>query len=106
MSFDLLSNINKSKERILKLQAQLATMNRVLKPSDDPQAAQMIMRLNGMLDRNAQYQKNVAEGNASTGVVQYCTRSLWRGDAGSAESHDSGDQQPRPFRAGNIRGSY
>lgn len=65
MSFDLLSNVNKSKERILRLQAQLATMSRVLKPSDDPQAAQMIMRLNGMLDRNAQYRKNVTEGTAT-----------------------------------------
>jgi flagellar hook-associated protein 3 FlgL len=65
MAYDLLSNVNRSKERILQLQAQLATMKRVLKPSDDPQAAQVIMRLNGMLERNTQFQKNVAEGNAA-----------------------------------------
>jgi flagellar hook-associated protein 3 FlgL len=65
MAFDLLSNVNRSKERIIQLQAQLATMKRVLKPSDDPQAAQVIMRLNGMLERNAQFQKNVAEGKAT-----------------------------------------
>lgn len=64
MAFDLLSNINKSKERILLWQAQLANMKRVLKPSDDPQAAQVIMRLNGMLSRNTQYQKNITEGKA------------------------------------------
>jgi flagellar hook-associated protein 3 FlgL len=64
MAFDLLTNINKSKERILQLQTQLATMKRVLKPSDDPQAAQMILRLNGMLERNTQFQKNVTEGKA------------------------------------------
>jgi len=65
MAFDLLSNVNRSKERILQLQAQLATMKRVLKPSDDPQAAQVIMRLNGMLERNAQFKKNVTEGKAA-----------------------------------------
>jgi flagellar hook-associated protein 3 FlgL len=64
MAFDLLSNINKSKTRILQWQAQLANMKRVLKPSDDPQAAQVIMRLNGMLARNGQYQKNITEGQA------------------------------------------
>jgi flagellar hook-associated protein 3 FlgL len=47
------------------MQAQLATMQRVQKPSDDPQAAQMIMRLNGMLDRNSQFQKNITEGQAT-----------------------------------------
>ena len=65
MTSNLLASINSSKERILLLQAQLATMKRVLKPSDDPQAAQVLVRLNGMLDRNAQYQKNIAEGTSS-----------------------------------------
>ena len=65
MTYDLLANINASKERILQLQAQLSSMKRVLKPSDDPQAAQMIMRLSGMLDRNAQYQKNIGEGQSA-----------------------------------------
>jgi len=69
MAFDLLSNINKSKERILQWQAQLAAMKRVLKPSDDPQAAQIIVRLNGMLDRNAQYAKNVEEGKSAMGAT-------------------------------------
>ena len=65
LTSDLLSSINRSKERILQMQAQLSSMKRVLKPSDDPQAAQVIVRLNGMLDRNAQYQKNVTEGQAA-----------------------------------------
>ena len=62
MASDILSNVNRSKERILQMQLQLATMKRVQKPSDDPQAAQAILRLNGLLGRNDQFQKNVSEG--------------------------------------------
>jgi flagellar hook-associated protein 3 FlgL len=65
MSRDLLSSVNHSKERIQRLQAQLATLKRVLKPSDDPQAAQVIIRLNGLIGRNAQFQANVTEGGTS-----------------------------------------
>ncbi|MBI3585714.1 MAG: flagellar hook-associated protein FlgL [Ignavibacteriales bacterium] len=60
----LLLNINSSREQITKLQSQLASGKRVLKPSDDPQAADSILRLQAVIDRNEQYLKNVADGQA------------------------------------------
>lgn len=60
----LLLNINSSREQITKLQSQLASGKRVLKPSDDPQATDSILRLQAVIDKNEQYLKNVADGQA------------------------------------------
>lgn len=60
----LLLNINRSREQITKLQSQLASGKRVLKPSDDPQATDSILRLQAAIDRNEQYLKNVVDGQA------------------------------------------
>ncbi len=61
---NFLFNVNKSRERIVQLQSQLATGKRVLRPSDDPQAADIILRLNGSIARNEQFEKNVTNGLA------------------------------------------
>lgn len=57
-----LFTVGKTRERIVQLQSQLASGKQVLKPSDDPQAADTIMRLSESLKRRGQYQKNAQEG--------------------------------------------
>ena len=44
-----------------KLQAQIATGRRVSTPSDDPDAAERILRLKNTIARNEQFQSNVAD---------------------------------------------
>jgi flagellar hook-associated protein 3 FlgL len=59
-----LNSVNKNRERIVQLQTQLATGKRVNKSSDDPQAAESILRLKSMLSLNEQYQKNVGDAQS------------------------------------------
>jgi len=59
-----LNSLNKTRERMVQLQTELATGKRVQKPSDDPQAAGAILRIQRNLDRNAQFQKNAAEAQS------------------------------------------
>lgn len=64
ISASLLANINSNREQITRLQSQLASGKRVMKPSDDPQATDSILRLQAALDRNEQYLKNISDGYA------------------------------------------
>jgi flagellar hook-associated protein 3 FlgL len=57
-------SVNRTREQIVKLQTELATGKRVLKASDDPQAADVILRLNGLLKRNEQFLGNVTEAQS------------------------------------------
>ena len=57
-----LNNLNKTRERIVQLQTQLATGKRVNKSSDDPVAADTILRLKGVIDKNEQYSRNADDG--------------------------------------------
>ena len=61
---DYLTSVNRTRSEMVKLQSDLATGKRVLKPSDDPLAADTILRINGSIDQNEQYQKNVSEGQS------------------------------------------
>jgi flagellar hook-associated protein 3 FlgL len=61
---NFLFNVNRSRERIIQLQSQLASGKRVLKASDDPEAADTILRLNASIARNEQFDKNVSNGIA------------------------------------------
>jgi len=56
---DFLYNLNNTQNRISQLQTQLSTGRRVNVPSDDPEAADMILRLNASLGRNEQFAANV-----------------------------------------------
>lgn len=58
---NFLSNINRSRDRLVMLQTQIATSKRVNKPSDDPEAANKIILFQSSIDRNEQYQKNISE---------------------------------------------
>lgn len=64
-----LTSINGAKERINKLQAQIATNKRVTRPSDDPQASSAIMRLLSGISANEQYQSNVTDARAATAAT-------------------------------------
>ncbi len=59
---NFLFNVNRTRERIVQLQSQLASGKRVLKASDDPEAADTILRLNASIARNEQFDKNVSHG--------------------------------------------
>lgn len=61
---NFLSNINRSRDRLVTLQTQIATSKRVNKPSDDPEAANKIILFQSALDRNEQYMKNISEGKS------------------------------------------
>jgi len=75
---DFLYNLNNTQNRISQLQTQLSTGQRVNVPSDDPEAADMILRLNVSIGRNEQFTQNVGAAqsmlstttNALDGVQQ------------------------------------
>jgi len=54
-----LSNISKTRKSLDKLNQQLASNSKVSTASDDPFAAEAIMRYQSQITKNAQYQKNV-----------------------------------------------
>jgi flagellar hook-associated protein 3 FlgL len=64
MAARFLAGINRTRERIVILQTQLATGKRVMKPSDDPQAAEVILRLNEAMARNEQFSRNVSDAQS------------------------------------------
>jgi flagellar hook-associated protein 3 FlgL len=71
-----LFDINRTRESIGTLQSSLASGKRVQKPSDDPQAADVIIRLKNTIGRYEQYGKNIEEGttmleNAEAGLGDF-----------------------------------
>jgi flagellar hook-associated protein 3 FlgL len=63
-----LYNLGQTRERIVKLQTQLASGKQVLKASDNPQSADTILRLTESMNQREQYVKNAidAQGAADT----------------------------------------
>jgi flagellar hook-associated protein 3 FlgL len=55
---DYLRNITKTRESLDELSRQESTNSKVGKPSDDPFAAEAIMRYQSAIDKNSLYQKN------------------------------------------------
>lgn len=68
-----LANISRSRERLTRLQTEIATGNRVQLPSDDPRATALILRLNVSISRNEQFQENVADAD---GLLDATTTAL------------------------------
>jgi flagellar hook-associated protein 3 FlgL len=62
---DFLRNITRSRSRINRLQTQLAAQKKILTVSDDPNAANLIMRLDQSLARVNQYAKNVQDAKST-----------------------------------------
>ena len=56
---DYLGNITKTRQSLDKLNKELASNSKVSKASDDPFAAEAIMRYQSAITKNEQYQKNV-----------------------------------------------
>jgi flagellar hook-associated protein 3 FlgL len=61
---NFLTNVNNSRSRISRLQDQLSSGRRVLNPSDDPDAANKILRIKNTIAKNEQYQSNVGDGTS------------------------------------------
>jgi flagellar hook-associated protein 3 len=61
---DFLSNLQKSQDRINRLNKQLSTKNKLLRVSDDPVAASSLLRLSGELSRVESFKANVTEGKS------------------------------------------
>jgi flagellar hook-associated protein 3 FlgL len=61
---DFLYNVNNTQVRINEYQNQLASGVRVNEPSDDPEAADMILRLNTSIARNEQFSNNIGAAQA------------------------------------------
>lgn len=61
---DFLYNVNNARDRISVLQDQLSSGDRVNKPSDDPEAADMILRLNASIGRNEQFSSNIGSAQS------------------------------------------
>ena len=61
---DFLYNVNNSQQRINEYQNQLSSGLRVNEPSDDPEAADLILRLNTSLSRNEQFTSNIGSAQS------------------------------------------
>lgn len=59
---NFLFTLNKSRERIVELQSQLASGKKIQNASDDPQVADTVLRLNELKSAREQYKKNALEG--------------------------------------------
>ncbi len=78
---DFLRNISKTRQSIDILNRQVASNNKIAKPSDDPFIAEAIMRYQSAIEKNGVYQKNVANAityletsfNAVDGVISTLT---------------------------------
>ena len=62
---DFLAGLTKSRQRIDQLNTQLSTEKKIQKVSDDPIAANTLLRLNGDLSRIASYKTNVTDGQST-----------------------------------------
>lgn len=61
-----LYNLGQTRERIVKLQTQLAGGKQVLKASDNPQAADTILRLTESMNQREQYIKNAVDAQGAS----------------------------------------
>jgi flagellar hook-associated protein 3 FlgL len=70
---NFLSNLNNSKEKMQKLQTQVASNNKINNPSDSPSGAAKIMRFNANISQTKDFIKNV---DNSTAFLQESIRGL------------------------------
>lgn len=64
MMNNMVSNIQLDQQQLAKLQQQASSGVRLGVPSDDPVAAEQVLRLKGLLQNTDQYSKNITSGNA------------------------------------------
>ena len=74
LTSDFLFNVNNTSVRINELQNELSSGKRVNEPSDDPEGADLIMRLNASMARNEQFSANIGSAqsmlNTSTDALE------------------------------------
>ncbi|MCG8323954.1 MAG: flagellar hook-associated protein 3, partial [Thiotrichales bacterium] len=56
------TNIIEQQSLLSRLQEQIATGNRIVRPSDDPSGSTQILRLTQAIELNNQYQRNLNMG--------------------------------------------
>jgi len=72
---DFLRNITRSRSRINRLNNQLSSQKKVLTVSDDPDAANLILRLDSSLARIGQYRKNVDDAKSTLSATSVALKS-------------------------------
>ncbi|HHT62980.1 MAG: flagellar hook-associated protein FlgL [Bacillota bacterium] len=79
---NLLKNLQIANNKMDLIQQQLASGQRITKPSDDPVKIETVMRLKGTLSRMEQWQKNAGQGlafmNTTEGILANMTSMLQR----------------------------
>lgn len=68
---NFLLNINRARLRMGKVQNQLSSGRRLQNPSDDPEAANRILRIKTSIQQNAQFIENVGDGNAMMTATEH-----------------------------------
>lgn len=72
---DFLRNVTRSRSRINRLNNQLSAQKKVLTASDDPDATNLILRLDSSLARIAQYKKNVEDAKSTLNATSLALKS-------------------------------
>jgi len=72
-SATFMQNVNRNRERVSELQGQIASGKKVMKVSDDPQAANIIMRLNNLTATNEKYIETIVHAQS---LVEITNQSL------------------------------
>lgn len=89
---DFLTGISLTRQRLNRLQLQLATQQRVSKPSDDPEATSVILRADMELGKLTKFRDTISAGKSllqasASGLDQVSSilqkvKELWRGHKG------------------------
>ncbi len=66
-----MQNVNRNRERLSELQAQIASGKKVMKVSDDPQAANIIMRLNNLTAANEKYLETIVHAQSLVEITNH-----------------------------------
>ena len=73
----VISNLNRSRERMNDLQEQLATGKRINRPSDDPEAMSNAMKLRSILESNFQFQDNIQDSITQLSVQEEALNQIY-----------------------------
>jgi flagellar hook-associated protein 3 FlgL len=68
---NFLWNVNRSRVRMNTLQNQISSGKRVTTPSDDPEAANRILRLKKSIEQNEQYRNNISDGQSMMTATEH-----------------------------------
>jgi flagellar hook-associated protein 3 FlgL len=105
---DFLTNVANTQNRINDLQNQLSTGKRVNEPSDDPEAADLILRLNASIARNEQFSRNIGGAqsmlSASTGALDSMQQLIAQLQATMTQAENGTETTSLPTLADTVDG--